>query len=128
MNHGPNQALHLTGGHDGFLKFTLTRPAAAGEQGRSATGGCTGGGGVTTYRPDRSVLAEATYAGGILHGPYRDFWSNGRVSLEGQYRDGQQYGEWRSYDQGTGEVREVLRFVGGREVGNAFLGRSGPEG
>jgi len=85
-------------------------------------------GGVTTYRPDGSVLAEATYAGGILHGPYRDFWSNGRVSLEGQYLDVQQDGEWRSYDQGTGEVREVLRFVGGREVGDAFLGRSGPEG
>ena len=50
------------------------------------------------------------------------------MSLEGQYRDGQQDGEWRSYDQGTGEVREVLRFVCGREVGDAFLGRSGPEG
>ncbi|MBN9523454.1 hypothetical protein J0H58_33905, partial [bacterium] len=72
---------------------------------------------VTTYRPDGSVLSEATGAGGVRHGPYRDFWPNGRVSLEGQYRDGLQEGEWRFYDQVTGELREVLRFVAGREVG-----------
>jgi antitoxin component YwqK of YwqJK toxin-antitoxin module len=71
---------------------------------------------VTTCRLDGSVLVEASYVGGVLHGPYRDFWSNGRVSLEGQYQNGMKEGEWRFYDQDTGELREVLQFVAGREV------------
>jgi antitoxin component YwqK of YwqJK toxin-antitoxin module len=71
---------------------------------------------VTTHRDDGSLLTEATYVCGILHGPYRDFWSHGGVSLEGQYRDGMQEGEWRFYDRDTGELREVLRFVDGREL------------
>ena len=85
---------------------------------------------VTTYRADGSRLAEATYARGVLHGPYRDFWSNGRVSMEGQYRDGLQDGEWRLYDRDTGELREVLRFAAGREIGAraAPTGRARPQG
>lgn len=84
---------------------------------------------VTNYRADGSRLAEATYGRGILHGPYRDFWSHGGVSLEGQFRDGQQDGEWRFYDCDTGELREVLRFVAGREVieWNERFGRARPE-
>jgi len=38
---------------------------------------------VTTFRDDGSKLAEATYERGVLHGPYRDFWSHGGVSLYG---------------------------------------------
>ena len=64
---------------------------------------------VTTYHPSGSLMSEAVCVGGVRHGPYRDFWPNGRVSLEGQYRDGLQEGEWRFYDQETGEVREVMR-------------------
>ena len=79
-------------------------------------GGAVRNGVVTTYRADGTRLAEATYAQGILHGPYRDFWSDGRVSMEGQYRDGLQDGEWRLYDPDTGALREVLRFAAGREV------------
>lgn len=71
---------------------------------------------VTTYRDDGSKLAEATYERGVLQGPYRDFWSHGGVSLEGQYVNGVQEGEWRFYDRDTGSLREVLRFEGGREV------------
>ncbi len=85
---------------------------------------------VTTYRTDGSVLSEAVCAGGVRHGQYRDFWPDGRVSLEGLYRDGLQEGEWRFYDQGTGELREVLRFVAGREVVDcdALFRRSHPDG
>ncbi len=71
---------------------------------------------VTTYRDDGSRLTEVTYVRGVLHGPYRDFWSHGGVSLDGQYRDGLQDGEWRFYDRDTGDLREVLQFVAGREV------------
>jgi antitoxin component YwqK of YwqJK toxin-antitoxin module len=50
---------------------------------------------VTMFREDGSRLAEMTYVCGVLHGPYRDFWSHGGMSLEGQYRDGLQDGDWR---------------------------------
>jgi antitoxin component YwqK of YwqJK toxin-antitoxin module len=69
---------------------------------------------VATYRDDGSLLAETTYRQGVRHGPYRDYWPNGRVSLEGQYVNGLQEGEWRFYDR-DGSLREVLRFMGGRE-------------
>jgi hypothetical protein len=62
------------------------------------------------------VHLEITYDRGVAHGPYRDYWPNGLVSLEGQYVRGVQEGEWRFYDDETGELREVLRFEGGREV------------
>jgi hypothetical protein len=38
------------------------------------------------------------------------------VSLEGQYADGLQEGEWRFYNWDDGSLGEVLHFVGGREV------------
>ena len=84
---------------------------------------------VTTYRKDGSRLAEATYLSGVLHGPYRDFWSNGRVSSEGQYRDGLQDGEWRFYDRDTSELWQVLRFVAGKQIvdWDKFIVRPGPE-
>ena len=53
---------------------------------------------VTTFREDGSPLAEATYEQGVPHGPYRDYWSNGRLSLEGHYVHGAQDGEWRFYN------------------------------
>jgi antitoxin component YwqK of YwqJK toxin-antitoxin module len=73
---------------------------------------------IATFRDDGSKLAEATYERGVLHGPYRDFWSHGGVSLEGRYVHGLQEGEWRFYDRDTGKLREVLQFHGGREVVN----------
>ena len=69
---------------------------------------------VTTFRDDGSLLAEVTYERGVRHGPYRDYWPNGWVSLEGQYVNGLQEGEWRYYDC-DGSLREVLQFKGGKE-------------
>lgn len=85
---------------------------------------------VTTFRKDGSRLSEATYVRGVLHGPYRDFWSHGGLSSEGHYRDGLQDGEWRYYDCDTGELRDVLQFTAGREVVNldALSGRIRREG
>jgi antitoxin component YwqK of YwqJK toxin-antitoxin module len=68
------------------------------------------------YREDGSLLLEITYEHGVAHGPYRDYWRNGGVSLEGQHVTGKREGEWRFYDRDIGELREVLRFVAGREV------------
>jgi antitoxin component YwqK of YwqJK toxin-antitoxin module len=70
---------------------------------------------VTTFREDGSRLAETTYEQGVAHGPYRDYWSNGRLSLEGQYVHGSKDGEWRFFDL-DGSLREVIRFERGREV------------
>lgn len=85
---------------------------------------------VTTYHPDGPISSEAVCVGGVRHGPYRDFWPDGRVSAEGQYRDGLQDGEWRFYNPDTGELRETVRFVAGREVvdWDTFFGRSNPDG
>jgi antitoxin component YwqK of YwqJK toxin-antitoxin module len=68
------------------------------------------------YRDNGILLLEISYDRGIAHGPYRDLWSNGRVSLEGRYVNGWQEGEWRFYDHDTGELRERLHFVAGREI------------
>jgi antitoxin component YwqK of YwqJK toxin-antitoxin module len=51
----------------------------------------------------------------ILDGPYRDYWLNGLLACEGQYSGGLQEGEWRFYNR-DGTLREVVRFVSGREV------------
>lgn len=38
------------------------------------------------YRDDGSVLLEITCDRGVAYGPYRDYWSSGRVSPEGPIR------------------------------------------
>ena len=68
------------------------------------------------YRQDGKVLLGITYRRGVAHGPCCDYWSSGRVSLEGHHTASGQDGEWRFYDRDTGELREVLRFVAGWEV------------
>ncbi|HMC90237.1 MAG TPA: hypothetical protein VKI17_11855 [Gemmataceae bacterium] len=70
---------------------------------------------VTTFRDDGSRLAETTYQGGVAHGPYRDYWSNGLLACEGLYANGSQEGEWRFYNP-DGTLREAIWFDGGREV------------
>lgn len=78
------------------------------------------------YQPDGSLLLEINYVRGVAHGPYRDFWSDGRVACEGQYANGLQEGEWRFYDTIPGKPLELLRFVAGQQVvdWNAFFGPS----
>ena len=70
---------------------------------------------VTTYRDDGSLLAEITYESGRRHGPYRDYWSNGRLACEGQYLNEIQEGEWRFYRE-DGNPLQVVQFKGGKEV------------
>lgn len=80
---------------------------------------------VTTYRRDGMLRSEATYEHGHLHGPYRDYWSNGVPSCEGEYVNGVQEGEWQFYNL-DGTLQEVVRFKGGREVvdWDRFFGRT----
>lgn len=66
------------------------------------------------YRDGRLRL-EITYVHGVANGPYRDYWRNGGISLEGQFQNGLKHGEWRFYDRDTGQLREVLQFVHGKE-------------
>lgn len=85
-------------------------------------------GACVAYRDSGSLLLEMTYERGVAHGPYRDYWSDGRVATEGQYVGGVQEGEWRFHDQRPGQPPEVLRFAAGREVvdWDVFFGRSPP--
>jgi len=70
---------------------------------------------VGRFRDDGSLLAEITYERGVRHGPYRDYWSNGRLACEGQFAGGLQEGAWRFFNP-DGSLREVLWFEGGKEV------------
>jgi hypothetical protein len=67
------------------------------------------------YREDGPLLLEVTYVRGVTHGPYREFWPDGRVATDGQYAGGVPDGEWRYYDGPPGAERlDVVQFVGGR--------------
>ncbi|MCI0358138.1 MAG: hypothetical protein L0211_06630, partial [Planctomycetaceae bacterium] len=57
------------------------------------------GGGRLRHGPTRTVLgrqlvALQTYCNGVLHGPYEDHWSDGKLHVKGQYEAGQREGVW----------------------------------
>jgi antitoxin component YwqK of YwqJK toxin-antitoxin module len=61
------------------------------------------------------IVLEITYDHGVVHGPYRDFWTNGKVASEGQFQEGQKEGIWHYYNP-DGTFRELVEFKAGREV------------
>jgi len=38
------------------------------------------------------TLLEITYREGVPHGPYLDYWSNGKLATAGNFQDGKQHG------------------------------------
>lgn len=54
-----------------------------------------------------------------LHGPYVDFWANGKRQSEGQYKDGFRTGRWAFYDANgvkTGETEFERNDYHGQRV------------
>ncbi len=68
------------------------------------------------YRADGSLLLDMHYDRGVPHGPYRDYWPDGRAMTEGQYVAGVQDGEWRYFDGELGNPPYVIRFAAGRQI------------
>ena len=43
-----------------------------------------------------------TWEDGILNGPYIEYDKSGKVKSKGNYKNGQKYGEWKSYNEDGG--------------------------
>ena|ERR1700694_3718813 len=66
-------------------------------------------------RENGQPLLEITYDQGVVHGPYLEFWSNGRVATEGQFHEGMQEGIWHFYHK-DGTFSEIIHFKQGKEM------------
>lgn len=65
---------------------------------------------VSDYRTsDNSLLAQFTYALGVLNGPATLYFPDGRLAVQGELVKGQQSGDWK-YWYPNGQPRQVLRF------------------
>ena len=69
---------------------------------------------------------EITYRLGVVHGPYVDYWRDGKVACEGQFAEGMQEGIWHFY-RPDGGLLDVIQFREGKEVGNLEQGYSPEE-
>ncbi len=51
------------------------------------------------FDPRGNVFVEARFEGGVMHGPYREFFDEEKKKLrtEGRYEDGMRQGVWTSY-------------------------------
>ena len=62
----------------------------------------------------------------LQHGPYKAWWPNGRLSLEGQYSYGKQTGQWRGWYE-TGELQGEEWYERGRKVNSHYFDKAGHE-
>lgn len=66
-------------------------------------------------RENTQILLKITYRHGVIHGRYVDFWSNGKVASEGQFRDGNQEDTWHFYNE-DGTIREIVYYNHDKEI------------
>ena len=66
-------------------------------------------------RENGQVHVEIEYGHGVVHGLYRDYWSNGKLACEGKFHDGKQEGLWQFYDD-DGAISEKVVFKAGKEI------------
>lgn len=100
---------------DVFDEFGAIRPVhpSRGERGEVPTGR------YTVLRNKNIPLLQITYQDGIVHGPYIDFWSNGRVACEGHFENGKREGIWHFYNK-DGTVNEIVVFKLGKEISTSL--------
>lgn len=58
-----------------------------------------GNGNRFVYNKNRKLIEISNYQGGLLHGLYESFYSNGKTKQKGNYDKGQKVGEWEQYDK-----------------------------
>ena len=44
------------------------------------------------------LKSEESFMDNELHGFFREYFSNGQLRMEGEYKNGKQIGEWKFYD------------------------------
>jgi hypothetical protein len=70
----------------------------------------------TCLREDGTRLCDTSYRHGVVHGPYRDFWPNGKVACEGQFHEGKREGNWHYYNE-DGSWRGIVFFKDDKDIG-----------
>ncbi|MCI0640873.1 MAG: hypothetical protein L0Y72_30355 [Gemmataceae bacterium] len=66
-------------------------------------------------REDGTLLLKISYRNGVVHGPFVDYWSDGKVASEGQFVNGRQDGLWHFYFE-DGRLSEIIHFKDGKEI------------
>ena len=60
----------------------------------------------------------------VMHGPYRSWWSNGKLGTYGQYVYGKAEGKWRGWYK-TGELQGEEWFENGKSVKVIYYDKKG---
>ena len=60
----------------------------------------------------------------VLHGPYRSWWSNGKLGNVGQYEKGKAVGKWMAWYE-TGQKQAEETFFNGKKVSETLWNKDG---
>lgn len=72
------------------------------------------------YHKDTIIQAQGAHNGKLLHGEYKEFFSNWKPKVEGSFHYGKKVGEWKFWDD-NGYLRKIGRWRGGHETGRFRL-------
>jgi antitoxin component YwqK of YwqJK toxin-antitoxin module len=67
------------------------------------------------FRDNGTLLLQVSYHYGTVHGPYVEFWSNGKIACIGQFDNGKQDGDW-SFFRDDGSLMERISFREGKNL------------
>jgi hypothetical protein len=80
---------------------------------------------VETTPDSRKAWCELQWNGKTVnHGPYRSWWSNGRLGTEGTYVSGRQDGKWRGWYP-SGQLQGEEWYDNGRMVRSRYYDKKG---
>jgi len=68
------------------------------------------------YYKDTIIQAQSTYHGKLLHGDYREFFSNWKPKVMGKFYYGKKVGEWKFWDD-SGIIRKTSHWNNGQKTG-----------
>jgi antitoxin component YwqK of YwqJK toxin-antitoxin module len=60
-----------------------------------------------TYYDSGALWTESNWADGELHGPFIEWYRNGKVARQGEYRDGKKWGLWALWYEDGSQAEEV---------------------
>ncbi len=76
---------------------------------------------VRTFYPERlAITLLRTYKTAdreVLHGPYKHYDDHGKLKIEGNYKNGEQIGVWKSYNTETGTLSDEEFYEAGLKEG-----------
>ena len=64
---------------------------------------------------DIEIISKDKYSDGILNGPYKVYYYNGNLELEGSYVDGKKDGLWKTYSF-QGELKTEEQYKDGKLI------------